>query len=47
MAGFITGRPGGKEKSVGEGNGTTSWDVPLKGSTMGKVGKATKFSWSS
>lgn len=47
MAGFMTGRPGGKEKSVGEGNGTTSWDVPLKGSTIGKVGKATKFSWSS
>lgn len=47
MAGFITGRPGGKEKRVGEGKGTTSWDVPLKGSTMGKVGKAIKFSWSS
>jgi hypothetical protein len=39
--------PGGKEKSVGEGKGTTSWDVPLKGSTRGKVGKAAKDSWSS
>lgn len=39
--------PGGKEKSVGEGKGTTSWLVPLKGRTRGKVGKAAKLAWSS
>ena len=39
--------PGGKEKRVGEGKGTTSCEVPLNGSTRGKVGKAVKAAWSS
>ena len=36
----MAGSPGGKEKRLGEGNGTISCEVPLKGRTKGNVGKA-------